>query len=53
MALLTIALVLAAKKENPASYTTSLDGFRLLCEVIVLVGILIDGFIEVLDFCTN
>ena len=46
--LLTIALVLAAKKPDPRVYNTPLDYFRLICEVILfLVVIVYNGVAEI------
>ena len=50
---LTIALVLASKKANPATYHEPLDWFRLFCEIVVFLIIGYDCFLEALDFWNN
>ena len=51
--LLTLSLVLAAEEEHPSAYNKPVDWFRLLCEVIVILGVLVDIIGEIVDFCTN
>ncbi len=51
--LLTVALVLATDEEEPSTYDTPLAKFRLFCEVIVILGVLLDFIGEIVDFCTN
>ena len=53
LTILTISLTLAADVEDPSIYSTNLDMFRLFCEVVVLLGILVDIVVEMIDFCTN
>ena len=51
--ILTLSLVLAAGKQEPSTYDTPLDSFRLFCEVIIILGVLVDLLGEIVDFCTN
>ena len=48
LAFLTIALVLAATKAgNPSEYNQPIDGFRLFCEIVVLLLTIIDILLEI------
>ena len=50
---LTVAFVLGVNKSNPGDYSQPLDGFRLFCEVMVLLMIIIDIVLEIRDFWKN
>lgn len=53
LAFLTVAFVLGVNKSNPGDYSQPLDGFRLFCEVIVFLMIIIDIVLEIRDFWKN
>ena len=47
----TIALVLAAREQNPSNYNHgSLDAFRLFCEIVSIVYLIGDVVLEVFEF---
>ena len=46
----TTALVLGAREGNPSDYNGSLNGFRLFCEVMALLYIIVDIVLEVAEF---
>ena len=46
MAFLTTSLVLAARISDPSQYESPLDWFRLFCEIVTLVWILLDLVLE-------
>ena len=49
MTFLTTSLVLAAKSTDPSQYDNDLDWFRLFCEVVTLLWVLMDLGLEVYD----
>ena len=44
---LMLALVLAANRDDPRDYNSSLDGFRLFCEIATLILTLLNGLSEI------
>ena len=53
LAFLTMSFVLGATKGNTSDYSEALDGFRLFCEIVVLLMIIADILLEIRDYWTN
>ena len=49
MTFLTISLVLAARSTDPSQYDEGLDWFRLFCEVVTRLWVLVDLGLEVYE----
>ena len=49
MTFLTTSLVLAARSTDPSQYDEGLDWFRLFCEVVTLLWVLVDLGLEVYE----
>ena len=49
MAFLTTSLVLAARTTDPSEYDEPLDWFRLTCEIVTLLWILVDLVLEIYE----
>ena len=48
--IMTLALVLAARKIDPREYDDSIDIFRGICEVLFFLSIMYNVFVEVYQF---
>ena len=49
MTFLTTSLVLAAKSTDPNVYADGLDWFRLICEIITLIWVLVHLGLEIYE----
>ena len=49
MAFLTSSLVLAARSSDPSRYDSSLDWFRLFCEVVTILWVFYDLVLEIYE----
>ena len=50
MAFLTTALALAAKLVDPRDYSMPTHGFRLFCEIVTFIWIIVTVGLEIRDF---
>lgn len=49
MLFLTTSLVLAARSSDPSQYNNPVDRFRLFCEIITLIWVLVDLVLEIYE----